>query len=153
MLETPHVIVGAAIAAKITNPLLSIPLAFGSHFILDMVPHWNPHINTELKNNGKVSKQSISIIVGDLVLAGASALAIAHSFSTGNANMAYIFAGGVAGIMPDVVEGPYFFLGWKNKLIKGWLSFQKSIQTDVSVVPGVLTQIATMIAAIWWLYN
>ena len=50
MLETPHVAVGAAIAASIPNPLIAIPLAFASHFALELVPHWNPHLNTELKN-------------------------------------------------------------------------------------------------------
>jgi len=50
VLETPHVVVGAAIATKIANPFISLPLAFASHFLLEKVPHWNPHLNTEKKN-------------------------------------------------------------------------------------------------------
>ena len=53
MLETPHVIVGAAIAYKVVNPALALPLALGSHFILDITPHWNPHLSTETKKFGK----------------------------------------------------------------------------------------------------
>lgn len=49
MLETPHVLIGAAIATKVGNPFLAIPLAFASHFVLETVPHWNPHLNTETK--------------------------------------------------------------------------------------------------------
>ncbi|MFH1971517.1 MAG: hypothetical protein ABIJ05_04005, partial [Patescibacteria group bacterium] len=58
MLETPHIIVGAAIASKITNPLLSIPISFVSHFVLEKVPHWNPHLNSETEKYGKPTKKS-----------------------------------------------------------------------------------------------
>jgi len=53
MLETPHVLAGAVIAAKVQNPFLAIPLAFASHFILEKVPHWNPHINAEMTKFGR----------------------------------------------------------------------------------------------------
>ncbi|MDO8658917.1 MAG: hypothetical protein Q7K55_09325 [Candidatus Levybacteria bacterium] len=40
MLITPHSLTGATIAIFIPNPVISIPLSIGSHFILDTVPHW-----------------------------------------------------------------------------------------------------------------
>jgi hypothetical protein len=55
VLETPHVVVGAAIATKVANPALAIPLAFASHFVLEKIPHWNPHLNTELKKFGRLA--------------------------------------------------------------------------------------------------
>jgi len=63
VLETPHVVVAAAIAVNVANPALAIPLALGSHFVLEKVPHWNPHLNTELKKFGKVSAQSTNIVI------------------------------------------------------------------------------------------
>ena len=52
MLETPHVAVAAAIAYKIPDPTISLPLVFVSHFVFDMYPHWNPLIHKEKKLYG-----------------------------------------------------------------------------------------------------
>lgn len=41
MLLTVHVIAGATIGVALQNPLLSAPVAFATHLILDSVPHWN----------------------------------------------------------------------------------------------------------------
>ncbi|MFB5608330.1 MAG: hypothetical protein ACE5RG_09565, partial [Candidatus Nitrosomaritimum yanchengensis] len=146
---TPHALVGMAIATKIPNPLISIPLAFTSHFILDMVPHWNPHINTELKKHGKITNKSVSIIVGDLFIAGASTLAI--SSSVNDVNMYVLIIAAAAAIMPDAIEAPYFFLKSRNKLLLKYVKFQKSIQVDADFWPGVVTQIAVGAAALLWL--
>jgi len=40
MTATNHALSGALIGAVITQPLLAIPLAFASHFILDAIPHF-----------------------------------------------------------------------------------------------------------------
>lgn len=150
MLETPHALVGAAIATKIPNPIVALPLAFASHFLLDMVPHWNPHLNTELKKYGKVSKKSTYIVIVDVVLSLVLGTFIATSFASSDTHMLYIFGGAFFGVLPDVVEGPYFFLKWKSKFIQKWLTFQKSIQVDTTLVPGLATQFATIIATFWW---
>ena len=36
---TPHLVVGAAIGARVRRPALALPAAFASHFVLDTVPH------------------------------------------------------------------------------------------------------------------
>ncbi len=41
MLLVAHVIAGATIGLAVQNPVLSAPLAFATHLILDAVPHWN----------------------------------------------------------------------------------------------------------------
>src|SRR5665811_640253 len=40
MLTTPHAAAGIAIGAMIGNPILVIPVAIASHFVLDSIPHW-----------------------------------------------------------------------------------------------------------------
>src|SRR3990170_6793978 len=69
VLETPHVIVGAAIATKVVHPALAIPLAFASHFVLEKVPHWNPHLNTETEKFGAPTKKSTTIVIIDASIA------------------------------------------------------------------------------------
>lgn len=151
VLETPHVVVGAAIAAKIGNPLLAIPLAFGSHFILEKVPHWNPHLNTEMKKYGKITKKSTYIVIVDVIASLASGLYIASRTLPDTNHFLYVLIAAFVAVLPDVIEGPYFFLNMKNEFIKKWIAFQKSIQVDTQIIPGLATQVITVITTFWWL--
>lgn len=151
MLETPHVIVGAAIATKVVHPALAIPLAFGSHFLLEKIPHWNPHLNTETEKYGKPTRRSTQIVILDTTLALTAGFFIASRVLPDTGHALTILAACLAAALPDIVEGPYFFLGYRSKLIKRWIKFQKSIQVDTNLVPGLLTQVATIAAAFWWI--
>lgn len=151
MLETPHVIVGAAIAAKVGNPFLAIPLAFTSHLLLDMVPHWNPHLNTELRTHGSLTRQTKTIIVADSTVATLSAFAIASTAGSDTMLFITILLGGFSAALPDLLEAPYYLLHYKAKWMKTYIKWQKSIQRDAEFVPGVLTQLAALFAALWWL--
>ncbi len=152
MLETPHVAVGAAIAMKVVNPALAIPLAFGSHFILEKIPHWNPHLNTETEKYGKPTKKSTVIVIIDVCTSLALGFFIASKALPNTSHVATILVASFASVLPDVIEGPYFFLGVKNKFIKKWIVFQKSLQADTSIIPGLLTQAVTITAALWWIF-
>jgi uncharacterized protein (DUF2342 family) len=152
VLETPHVVVGAAIAMKVVNPALAIPLAFGSHFVLDRIPHWNPHLNTEMRKNGKPTKKSSVIVAVDICASLAAGLFIASSVLPSTSHATTILIASFASVLPDVIEGPYFFLRMKSKFIKRWIAFQKSFQTDADIIPGLLTQIITIAAAFWWIF-
>ena len=153
MLETPHVVVGAAIATKVVNPVLAIPLAFGSHFLLDRIPHWNPHLNTETKKYGKPTKKSTAIVIVDVCTSVALGLFIASKALPSTSHAATILAASFASILPDVIEGPYFFLGIKCKFIDKWIAFQKSFQADTNIVFGLFTQVTTIAAALWWIFG
>jgi hypothetical protein len=73
MLTTPHSVTGAMIGALLPSPLLIVPVAIGSHFILDSIPHWQetlaPYIPT---------KSTYIRIPIDLVLAVGLVSLIAH---------------------------------------------------------------------------
>ncbi len=150
MLEAPHVLVGIAIAAKIPFPALSIPLALGSHFVLDMLPHWNPHLNTEMKQHGKISSQTRAIIVGDFLISGAAIL-LFSSMADSPMQMSNIALCGITAMVPDLIEAPYFFFHIKTKLLEKWIRLQKAIQTDAGPVTGIITQILVVAASLWWI--
>lgn len=151
MLETPHVAVGAAIASKFPNPFIAIPLSFASHFILDKVPHWNPHIITETKKFGRPTEKSTNIIIVDSALALMLGSAIAYEVLP-NVNMAIsIMLCSFASILPDLIEFPYFYFKRRDKFYTVWSSFQKSIQTDTTPFWGLLTQFIVIAAAIFWI--
>ena len=151
MLETPHVMVGAAIATKIPNPLIAIPLAFASHFVLEMVPHWNPHLNTETQKYGRPTQKSTILVIIDCSLALIGGTFIAYQALPDTAHALTILLASLASILPDLIEAPYFFLKAKNKIIEKWINLQKSIHNDTSVVPGLLTQYLTIFTALFWI--
>jgi hypothetical protein len=151
MLETPHVFIGAAIASKIPNPLISLPLALASHFILEKVPHWNPHLNQETEKYGRPTKKSTLITAIDSATALISGSLIAFQALPNTAHFFTILTACFLSALPDLVEAPYFFLGWRNKIMAKWIKWQKSIQIDTSPALGLLTQILTILAALWWI--
>lgn len=150
VLETPHIAVGAAIGVAVANPILAIPLAFASHFILEKVPHWNPHLNTETQKYGKPTKQSTYIVIVDISVALVIGSYIAYQALPDTSRVLTILACCLAASLPDIVEGPYFFLRQRSEKIKRWIAFQKSIQSDTSLVPGLITQAITVGLALFW---
>lgn len=154
MLSTPHVIVGLAIAKTIPNPIVAIPTAFFSHFALEMIPHWNPHLNTEMRTYGRLTNRTIGVIALDTLTAAGTALYVSNLVSNGDSYMMYtMLASSVAAIAPDLFEVPYFFLHLKNSLLSWWLRIQKSIQSDAEPLIGILTQVTVSLGALWWIFK
>lgn len=151
MLETPHALLGAAIAVKLGNPALSIPLAFASHFVLEKVPHWNPHLNYETDKYGKPTKESTIIVVIDSSLALILGSAIAFS-QPSTLMIINVLLSSFAAVLPDLIEAPYFFLMVRNnKYIKKWIEFQKRLQINAPPFLGLLTQVLTVAATYLWI--
>jgi hypothetical protein len=150
VLETPHAVIGAAIALKVGNPALALPLALGSHFVIEKIPHWNPHLNTEKKTQGKISNNSLKIILADSILALVSGGAIAATCYPDIKKVAIVLAGAFLAVLPDLIEAPYYFLNKESKFITKWIKFKKSIQQDAEVLPGIIYQIITVLVSMWW---
>jgi len=154
VLETPHVIVAAAIATKITNPLISLPLAFGSHLLFEKIPHWNPHINTEKKKFGKITKSSMYLIIGDSLLSFIAGVAIAARQIPDYRGFLVVMAACFMGVLPDLIEAPYYMFNITNKFItQKWIPFKKSIQVDTGPILGIATQIAVVAIALFWIVS
>lgn len=61
MTVTNHILAGSIIGFTIKEPVLAIPLAFISHFVMDMLPHFGYPGN---KGYPEVLKHRLSYIVG-----------------------------------------------------------------------------------------
>lgn len=153
MLETPHVAIGAAIALKIPNPLISVPLAFASHFILDRVPHWNPHFYTETQKLGKPTGKSTTIAIVDSSLALAMGTAIALTALPDWRRVVIILACCFVSVISDQVKIPFFFFKKRVGLFKKWVDFERSMQIEVPFIPGVLTQLIVIATAYLWIFS
>jgi len=153
MLETPHVVVGAAIATKVVNPALSIPLALGSHFLLEKIPHWNPHLNRETEKYGQPTKKSTQIVIADATTALVFGSFVAYQALPNTGHAIGILATCLASVLPDLIEAPYFFLHIRKEAIKKWIKFQKSLQADAPLSWGILTQLVVIAVGAWWIFG
>lgn len=153
MLELPHAIIGAVIGTKIGNPFLAFPLAFLSNFILDILPHWNPHLNTELKTLGHLSRRTTFIVIADGLLGLFAGTFLAFRFYPDVERVIMILICCFLSVSADLIEAPYFFFKLKNPFILKWIAFQKKIQTNVSEVPGIISQIIFLIICFWVIFS
>ncbi len=151
MLETPHVAVGAAIAAKIPNPYIAIPLALISHIVMDQVPHWNPHSYTEIKTTGKISNKTKYLALADVAVSLGLGFWVASRFLPNYGHAVVILLASFASVLPDVIKSPYFLFKKRTGLIKKWVDFERSLQVETAFVPGMLIQIGVIILSLMWI--
>lgn len=151
MVELPHTIVGAAIAVKIGNPALALPLALISHFILDPIPHWNPHLYTELKKDGRVSNKSKIFMTGDVLLSLIAGFFIAFQMLPNTALFITVLLGAFAGVFPDIIKAPFYLFKVKHPLLVRYVDAERSIQGETKIASlGILTQLLVVAAGFWW---
>lgn len=149
MLTTPHALIGALLMLKMNNPFLGILMAFLSHFIFDFfIPHWNPHIYTEYSKSKSISKNSLIIIITDVVVANLSLAAVAYFTNASLMQVILIWTGAFFAILPDLVEAPYYFFNYSNKLMDKYVQFEHNYQADGNIFWGLLTQIITLGATV-----
>lgn len=153
MLETPHVALGIAIAIKTGNPWVAIPLSLASHFLLDKVPHWNPHFYTETKKYGKPKKNSTYLAIADESVAIILTLFIAYSFWPDINKSILILVCSLLSVLPDQIKFPYFFFNLHSGFIKKWVDFERNIQVEVKPFWGIITQITVVLSSLFWIFN
>ncbi len=152
MLELPHVLVGAAIATSVSNPVLSLSLSLVSHFVTDYIPHWNPHINTEIKKYGSITKKSLLILAADSGGALVMGASIAYLKSQSLSQFLVIMACCLMAVLPDVLEIPYYFFKQKIKWMEDLITFQRSHQWNVPVLWGMFAQIIVSLGALFIIF-
>ncbi|EKE00230.1 MAG: hypothetical protein ACD_22C00072G0013 [uncultured bacterium] len=148
MLLTPHTLVGVALGMAISNPILAIPASFASHFIGDLVPHWDFYSKTTKEQRIRgwrplalMFDLGIGIAVG--VTATLYALWVLH-----DQNMALrIFACGVAAVLPDVLEAPHIYMHEDWEFLKPLYRLQSRLQFQAPLPWGLLTQAVVMVVS------
>jgi hypothetical protein len=95
------------------HPLVGLALAFGSHFVLDAPPHWDYPIHSSCINPSFRARMSYNrkLFIDLLKIGGDAAFGITFAvllFATqGDANLALILAGAIAGMLPDALQFAY----------------------------------------------
>jgi hypothetical protein len=142
MTATAHALIGASLAVKIANPLIGIPLAVISHFIADLIPHWDEGTNHNKKSILRLRIEALA----DVILGFLLVLIIFRSFAI--TNPVYLFSMVIAAQLPDWLETPFFMFGIKIPLYStiDWISH--NLQTRMQLPWGLVTQVAVVIVMI-----
>jgi len=146
MLSTQHLLVGAAVVKAVPNPVISLPLAFLSHFALDSIPHWDGSPKAPFNK-----KTALGII-----LDYAFGVSLVLFFTSGFENQGVILLGAFLGTLPDFILGAYnhakgFFS--RYSVIRIPNEFHMSIQRNVTFWPGLVVSVVTSLLAIFVLVS
>jgi hypothetical protein len=100
MTATNHALTGAVVALAVKKPELAIPLAFISHFVIDVIPHF------EARDLPK--KFANLFIYADVVISAVLAIFLAFIFST-KVSAWLIFICSVLAVSPDFMWAYRYF--------------------------------------------
>ena len=141
MTATSHAIIGTVIAAKIGNPALAIPIALATHFIADLIPHWDTGTNEKKKGRKRVYYESFVDVVCSIL---AVYLLVYYFFPYTNLKYAYLIA--FVAQLPDWLTAPYYF--YHIKFMKPFYNLQKLFDNKLDKPWGIITQVSFLLAII-----
>jgi hypothetical protein len=151
MLLTPHTLLGIYFAL-FYQPAFALPAALTSHILFDFFfPHWNPHLFTEMKEKGSLTKKSLLIITVDLVTTiGFTFFFLMRTLP--DVSQALVLLGCITlSVLPDLVEVPFYFLQYKPRWMVAMITFQHKYQAKAGVVWGNFTQLSLIGFCLWML--
>jgi hypothetical protein len=142
MLSLAHTATGAFIATVIPNPLISTPLIIASHYIEDMIPHWD--VGTGLSSGKKKKSDAFKHEVIDMAVSLIFVYLIFQLKHT-QVNFAAWYGAFVA-LIPDFLEAPKNFWGLDIPLIRPLNRFHHKVHHSIPrVVSGLIPQFIVLI--------
>ncbi len=106
MTETAHALVAGAIAAKFPNPIIAVPLALTSHFIMDAVPHWD--IGTNWR--GRSKNMTGALAIAETIIG----ITVTYFFFAGKVPGLTLALTVAASLLPDWAETPWYIFFARN---------------------------------------
>jgi|SRR5581483_7324108 len=137
MTASGHALLGAIIAAKTGDPLLAGVLAFGSHIVADILPHWDAGTHREDKTNARLFWEAAADVILGIILV----IVFMHFFAP-TVNLAYTFFIVFISQGLDWITAPYLFLQMKFPPFSWVYKFQSEINNKLDKPWGIITQIA-----------
>ena len=138
MTATAHALIGASLAAKIANPYVGIPLAIFSHFVADLVPHWDAGTNHRDKTSLRLKLEAVVD-----VLLGFALVFILFSTQTFQ-NPIYMFVMVISAQLPDWLAAPDYMFNLKIPPFSWMEKIGHETQTRLQLPWGLVTQVVTV---------
>ena len=138
-----HVLLGAFIGLNSESVFLVAVVAVLSHFLLDMIPHWDGHFDHGYFKKtfvANIDKRMILITTTDVLLAFLIAYLLYVEFSSG-----LVAFGALAAMLPDVIKLGYFTRLMRKRRYRKYLLFHSRIQKETGWKFGLLTQAITAV--------
>jgi len=142
MTATAHALIGASLAVKIANPYIGLPLAFLSHFIADLIPHWDAGTNHKKKSVLRLKTEATL----DVLLGFALVFIIFQSQVL--ENPIYIFSMIITAQLPDWITAPAYMFNLKVPPFSWMYTISHNTQTRMQLPWGLVTQVVTVGALI-----
>lgn len=105
MTTSNHILAGSIIALAVKQPLLVIPLAFTSHFVLDALPHYG----YDGSGYAEAAKYKMTYVMEFLGLVGLVLLVLSGAFT-----QPIVLVGAFFAVLPDF-EWPYRYFFFERK--------------------------------------
>ena len=143
MLYFIHGIVGAVFGSYFSNIWVIILLGILSHFILDMVPHWDGVFDKKLfAKKGKLSVSRKMLYTR--IIDGLFTICLVVYFASNK----LVLIGILTSLIPDLIKIFYFTPLRRSKIYLGYLKFHSKIQKEVDWKLGLLTQAIVLVLAL-----
>lgn len=140
MTATGHAVIGVAIAATFSNPIIAIPLAIGSHVLADLFPHWDTGTNRKEKSQSRFFSDSIIDGVTSVII---TFLLVEFIFPHTDLLYAYFIVFWAQFF--DWATAPYLFLKIKKPPIFYWFyKLQKSFDNKLDKPWGIIGQVSVL---------
>ena len=144
MTATGHALIGTVIAAKVGNPALAVPIALGSHFLADALPHWDTAYSRRHKSKIRFFLESLADLILGFVLSWT--LIVLFFPST---NLLYAFLIIIIAQLPDWLTAPYLFLDWDFPPFTWIYECQKKFDSSIGLPWGMVNQVIVVIALVF----
>lgn len=149
MLTSVHLFVGAALGKATGNVYVTIPVAMVSHYLLDMIPHYNPKPVKSYKEKGLCEANKKDLLMKSLEpLIG---IALLGYFISLNETLGLVMiTGAFFGWLPDL----FIFLEWKfniicrPRLIK---NFETVCHYHITFIIGTIPQVIISLLAVLYI--
>ncbi len=148
-MATAHTLVAGAIAAKVGNPSLALPLALTSHFILDSIPHWD--FGTSWRKRTKFATGAFAIV--DTVIG----ISLTWFMFAPKVTPLLLASCLMLSVIPDWMEAPWYIFfadpkhkgpkknaGLFEKVFYGVYKCTNKAHTKAPFPWGLISQIATV---------
>jgi hypothetical protein len=146
MIETCHILAGAAIAGKTQNPFLGLLFALLSHYLLDFIPHEEYPVNRGEKIWKTPLREMLKAVV-DLSFGFLIVFILSK-------NTALALAGGFFAIIPDALT-LFLYIFPENKLLKLHYDFHINkihvLKTKIPRFWRIVTQITVILVSVFFL--
>lgn len=144
-MATPHALVGALIAEKVGNPAIGIPVAFFSHFLFDLVPHWDwgwhpgetvSRIIDPTKKKQIFIESTLDVMIGFI---------LTYAIFGNRVNTTYLFFMILAAQGPDWLTVPYWLFRKNFFPLNLVVAAQHKLQLHARLPWGLLNQAAAVL--------